>query len=113
MPQFEVYVSGPDARTSTQFASDIAGFLRRQCAEADISLKANEGHQDTGTTLQIVLAAPSIVVIAGGIAAWMKRQPKATLHIKPSGELEATHISSADAVRIAEIALKSDDTPTP
>jgi hypothetical protein len=112
----ELNVSGTDAKASAALAMDLQSFLKRyvaaEASTAEIARLANEGHQDTGTVLQIVLAAPAIVVLAHGLAGWMTRQPKASISLKKTGDLEVRNISGHDAIKIIKMMQGNDSEPS-
>ena len=67
-------------------------------------VKDNQSTQDFGATLVLVLGAPAVVIIAKGLADYLRRDSTNTEIIIYDGKREvlATNLTSKDAARIAE-----------
>ena len=72
---------------------------------SDISaeiVKDDPTTQDFGSTLVLVLGAPAVVIIARGIANYLKRAHGSIVIETDDGTVVATGITGQDAARIAE-----------
>jgi hypothetical protein len=100
--------------TSAAEANRLAGSLQQSLAETDPNLtvtreRERQDTQDFGTTLSVVLGSAAVTAVAKGVAAWVARNSGVKLQIRRGGEvvLEATHLNSPDAARIAEALSRS------
>lgn len=64
-------------------------------------LKENEGTQDFGTTLVLVLGTQAVIELCKGIAGYLSRD-RGRITIEANGKVVAEGLSGNDAARIAE-----------
>lgn len=69
-------------------------------------VKDDPSTQDFGTTLILFLGAPAVVIIARGIADYLRRRAGRIIMETDDGVVIAEGITSADAPRIAEALAK-------
>jgi hypothetical protein len=93
-------------------ANRYAGELREALVEASRDIKAeqkrqDESSQDFGSTVVLILGAPSVIIAARAIRDYLKLRRSVSLDIKtPSGHLVAKNLTSDDATSIVQ-ALQS------
>lgn len=89
-------------------AGRAAESLRRSLQDLDPEINAkrvrsNSDTMDFGSTLEIILAAPAIVVLAKGLANWLERTHSSRLTVvDAAGSIIVENISARDAVGLAE-----------
>ena len=65
--------------------------------------KADQGTQDFGATLVLLLGTPALIVVAKGVRDWLARRPDASVTIKSKdGEIIASNLKSKDAAALAD-----------
>jgi len=70
----EVYVSFPDSDlgTANELAADLRQRLAEEAPEVEVrQVREDADNQDLGAALALVLGAPSVVIVARGVAAWI------------------------------------------
>jgi hypothetical protein len=87
-------------------AGSKADRLRNEILDASSEVeviveKDDPNTQDFGSILVLVLGTPAIIVIAKGIADFLRRE-RATIEIESNGRVIAKGIRGGDAARIAE-----------
>jgi hypothetical protein len=99
-----VQLTGSNARESNELA---AGFQRiaARLANQVKREKENTSTQDLGASLLLIFGSgAAAVALANGLADWLRNHRKAKLEIRSeAGDVIATELTSADAVRIVEI----------
>jgi hypothetical protein len=89
-------------------AGQAAESLRRTLMDEAPSVEARRARTDPdamdfGTTLVVVLAAPAIVELAKGIAAWLGRTYSSKVTItRPDGTVVVENIGAREAANLAE-----------
>jgi hypothetical protein len=104
----EISFPGATPAQATQWAQELEKMVRESPVSAEVGFKGDPEAQDFGGTLILVLGAPAVVVIAHGIAAFIKSRGR-TVSIKGEGkdkQVTITGAESGDLASIVEAALK-------
>lgn len=81
--EFDIRVIDEDAAAADQQAAALVDELVALEADVKIGRKKDEADtQDIGSILEIVLCAPAVMVLAHGIASFIRRSRSCTLEIK-------------------------------
>lgn len=98
-----VHLTGSNARESNELAAEFQRIAAQHASQVKRE-KADASSQDLGSTLVLVFGSGAAIALAKGLADWLRSHRKAKLEIRtPAGEVIATGLTSADAVRIVEI----------
>jgi hypothetical protein len=99
----ELIIGFPNATMAQQalLANDLYEALELMPELDKVKLvRTREDAQDTGTLISIFLAAPAVVVLAKGLAAWLTRQNQARVTIKLStGKIVLENMQSSDVTK--------------
>ncbi|MGE0863203.1 MAG: hypothetical protein AB7P34_04805 [Vicinamibacterales bacterium] len=104
----EIGFPGATPAQAAQWAQELERMVRESPVSAEARLKGDPAAQDFGGTLILVLGAPAVVVVAQGIAAFIRLRGRA-VSIKGEGkdkEIMITGAESGDLASIVEAALK-------
>lgn len=101
----EVDVKESSSAVANTYALELGEKLRN--ASRDVSVeqsKPDPNTQDLGATLVLVLGAPAAVAAVKAIDNWLQTRTNAKLTVKTkNGEVVAEGLTSADAIRLAEL----------
>jgi hypothetical protein len=90
-----------------QHAAALAEELRRAVPDVQVSMRrTNPSAQDAGTVLGIVLGAPSVVILARALHAYMTRKGVRVRVIAEGRTVEIKDLSSGDVARVLEAAVR-------
>ena len=79
----------------SRFIKELEEQLLREDPTISMEIISEKGNQDLGTILQVVLTAPSIIIIAKGISDYLRRRNNATVLISSQDkEITATGVTS-------------------
>jgi hypothetical protein len=105
--EFQVEFENVDAAEAGRLAEKLKDYILH--ADAFVEAKRRRTDQsamDFGTTLGILLAAPSVIEVAKGIASFLQRYQTTSITLKgPSGEIIVKNLTSRRAGDLAEQAL--------
>jgi Effector Associated Constant Component 1 len=106
--RFQIAVKGATPAESQRLAQELAANLK--FADPGVSVDREKDSAETldlGATLAVVVGSAAVTALAKGIAAWLAKRQTAEISISKDGEVKAKGITSADALRLAEIMSRS------
>jgi len=105
---FQVEFENADAAEAGRLAESLREYILRSDTSVEAKRRrADQNAMDFGTVLEILLAAPSAVSVAKGIASFLQHYQTASVTIKrPNGEVIVKNVTSRRAGDIAGEALK-------
>lgn len=99
-----------DNLTANKYAIELNQYILREDQYIKTSILSEEGDMDAGSILTIVLGAPSIIIVAKGIADFLRRRNDAKITIKNKDNIViASGLDSKSAIKIAEILQNQSD----
>lgn len=107
MAEFLLSFVDIDLAARNQLAADLAIELTEDLPEAQVQqVQADEGNQDFGATLLIILSSPAIIALTKGVVSWLARHHNSKLKIQrkfPDGrveeiELDGLNFNQAEAI---------------
>jgi hypothetical protein len=100
--EYVLAIEGENPARSSQLAASLEEELRASLDHSDIRrTRSARENMDFGTTLAIVLGAPSVVVLAQALKNWLARNNSASVTIRlPDGSLIASNLESKDIANI-------------
>jgi hypothetical protein len=102
--RFEIAIKGATPAESQRLAQELAASLRLTDASVKVDRqKESVETLDLGATIAIVVGSAAATAVANGIRIWLTRRQDAEISISKDGHVKAKGITSADAVRLAEI----------
>lgn len=105
--KFEIEVRGATPAESQKLAQELADSLRLSDSAAKIDRsKVSKVTMDLGATIAVVVGSTAAAAIGNGVRLWLAKRQSAEINISRDGDLKASGITSADAVRLAEIFSK-------
>ncbi|MEU8079224.1 hypothetical protein AB0B31_27730 [Catellatospora citrea] len=111
----EIAVTGTENAAASANADELREFLLDEDSGIEVRLqKSDPDAQDFGAVLQVVLALPSVVLLARGVQKWISLRQTSTVRFKSGpDELVVTNLSSrgADALARDLMALSTARTP--
>jgi hypothetical protein len=108
MDTFELTVKGATPAESQRLAQELAASLKLTDPSVDIDRQKESAETlDLGATIAIVIGSAAATAVANGIRIWLTKRQAAEISITKDGQVKGTGITSADAVRIAQIILGS------
>lgn len=102
----EISFPGATAAQATRWAQELEKIVRESPVSAEAHLEGDPAAQDLGATLVLVLGAPAVVVVAHGIAAFIKRRGVRVVIRGEHKEVTITGAESTDLAPIVEAALR-------
>ena len=95
---------------SGQLAPELISDLTTKFPELQVELKKQSAtSQDFGTVIGVILGANATLMIAKGIAAYLRRNSGVKISVKTAnGHVVASNLDSSDAAKIAEALAKAD-----
>jgi len=105
--ELAVSIDGHTPAERERLASELHAIL--QGLGRDVFVERHKESVETmevGTILTVVLGSAAVRVVAGGIAAWLTKRQAASITIMKNGTVVGKNLTSADAVRIAELVAR-------
>lgn len=85
----------------TRFVKELEIELKRDVPAIKTEILSIPGNQDLGTILELVLAAPSVIIVAKGISEYLKRRNISKIKIKiGENTVTASNLDSKSIVKI-------------
>jgi hypothetical protein len=102
--QFELEVNGTDLAQSQVLAAELASTLRLTTPGVQVErVKTSDDTMDIGTVVGVIIASNAVAALARGLAAWLAKRQSAEIRVRKDGTLMAKGLTSADALRLAQI----------
>jgi hypothetical protein len=98
----EFEIQGPTPRETETLTAELGHDLVARGVKITRSKKSRET-QEIGSILTVVLGSAAFRAVGNGVAAWLAKRQAATVTIKRDGTIMASGLTSADAVRIAQL----------
>lgn len=100
---YKIHFEEVNAAQANQYAAQLREAILESSPEVDAKIvKDSSITQDFGATIVLILGAPAVVIVAKGIADYLRRS-RGTITIKTDDEtVIATGLTGQDAARIAE-----------
>jgi hypothetical protein len=118
MREVVLYFDDVSVAEANRFATELRESLLETTSGVDVRLRReDEQAQDFGGTLVLVFGTPAVIVLAKGLADWLRKRNSASVTLKTTGgEIIATGLTSADARetiqnKLAPVSLRSSAKP--
>ena len=107
----KIEVLGNSDAERGQRAAELEQLLKTTVPGVSVKrTKINDETMELGTVLTVVFGSAAIEALGKGIAHWLAKRQSAQISIMTDkGQVNATGLTSADAVRIADILSQSAD----
>jgi hypothetical protein len=106
--RFEIAVKGATPAESQRLAQELAASLKLTDPSVNVDRKKESADTlDLGATIAVIVGSAAATAVANGIRAWLAKRQDAEISISKDGQVKAKGITSADALRLAEIISRS------
>jgi len=105
--QYILTFDNGSAADANRWASELKDYLLAATKEVKVEQQRDNPYSmDLGTTLSLILGAPSVIVVARALGNWLIRVPQTSITIKtPDGEIVMAGLTSKDALKLTDLFL--------
>lgn len=105
--QYTLLFENGSVADANRWTGELKDFLLDATTDVEVEQQRdNLSSMDLGTTLSLILGTPAVIAVARALGNWLTRNPQASITIKtPHGEILGAHLSSKDALKLAELFL--------
>ena len=107
---YTISFDNSSAADANLWASELKEYILDVMPDVEVKQQHNTPYtQDLGTTLSLVLGTPAVIAVAKALGNWLARHRQAGITIRtPQGEIIGTNLTSKDALKLAELLLRSE-----